>query len=428
MLPKKPFENKQTNKTPTTTTHKKTDILFIIIIIIITPTTRMVSTRSGSNSMTKDNNKEKVEEIPDATMATTTTTTIQKGQSVDIGGDSSQKKKKTRTKNDAMTQKLRSKATGIGLWIDSKERNTVASTDLQNHNDGKQRMAQQSPMNQKVIFSDLDNEDMDNTSDKLHVHETVIPLENEIHLNKGQEDEFQTIEEDEDDVVEEVKGTIAKEQIQELQRNERHTARTSLHTKRNQKHRNKNRRIRQDNLTQTNDNPMNMEDEDFFTTLDQERANLIQTHHLQQEKLKSMHKVQSQGTHTTFVISGGAEHAPKVVKTDHDNIQVVVLETMDSATTSNTGKNMLQYSNDNSNSTDLYNRETFLLDGMTIPTPKEIQKAKKKGQTGIHRVVPMIGSWKRSKKMNRLLLSGTTTGRPRRGVGQAAVHFRVNQG
>lgn len=206
-------------------------------------------------------------------------------------------------------------------------------------------------------------------------------------------------ESDEDDAVEEVKGSDAKKLAQEQRTQERTVARESIDLKSKRKRKS---RIQQ----KTEEEEEEDFDDEFFEKLDAEMVE-------RREKRKKESKIDDapKGRHTTFVASDGAldEHGPVKVS---DNIDVVVLR----------NEPLLEAANDSIpvSKTALVFSRSQMVDGADVISEKQIRKAKKQGQD----VKKITSTWKRSKKMNHLLLPGAKSQR-RKGVGVPAAHFVV---
>lgn len=273
-----------------------------------------------------------------------------------------------RKKSDKRGGELRSKSTGVGIVLNSE------------------------PVNKKIVFGDGENN-------------FVVPDKDDgIKERKTKEDQCSD-ESVDDDAVEEVKGSEAKDLVKQQLEQEHATARASF-IKKPRKRKSK-----------AQDAIANEFDDDFFKQLDEERAEE------RKQRQQTKNQTKPAGRHTTFVVSGDeegridSEIAPNVAE---HNIEVVVLGTDDSSDDphrSTTGRSLLSEANKEKPSEAflMYSRCILLVDGSEPPSCKQQQKAKKAG----HKTV-QAPTWKRSKKMNRILGAG------RRLKGKAAAHFLVD--
>lgn len=258
---------------------------------------------------------------------------------------------------------LRSKSTGVGLSIDIAE--STGKT------------------NKKIVFDEDPNfEDLPADSDKED-REAV-----EAHVG----------DDSDDDAVEEVKGTIAKEQAHEQRIAEREVAKVSTDLKAS-------KRKRKSRLEKKVAEDKEDFDEDFFDQLDAEMEE--QRENKKKDRKGSDDSEKPKGRHTTFVADEKASVPVKV----GENIEVVVLQS-DPVREGTTSMPV-------SKAAVLFSRGQ-LVDGCDMVSEKQIRKAKKAGQDVLQRT----STWKRSKKMNRLLLPGAQNKR-RKGEGVAASHFVV---
>ena len=161
--------------------------------------------------------------------------------------------------------------------------------------------------NQKIVF----NEDADVTESHQEPTSTV---EKSIETAKTESDT-------EDDVVEEVKGSTAREFTQKIRDEERKMAKETIVKKRRAKKKDANPANASDDGD--SDTEENVLTDDFFKMVDSERADKL---HLSKQEKKQKKKQVLRGKHTTFIVED--EHnlntAPKRFG---QNIEVITLGT-----------------------------------------------------------------------------------------------------
>jgi hypothetical protein len=231
------------------------------------------------------------------------------------------------------------------------------------------------PPNKKIVFDDE--------------VEAETPREREVENETAM-----IVDAEDDDAVEEVQTDIARIQAQKQRDEERESALEALKTK---KRKRKSKSLEK-SKPQIDDNEL---DDEFFEQLDAEREQTRMTGIVSAEPTK-----QQRGRHTTFVANGDEVDGP--VKAGH-NIEVVVLKDQGQLSAS-VGTFVA------SEAAQLFSRNR-LNDGSDAVSAKQLHKAKKAGRKAVDNT-----TWKRSKKMNRLLLPGVQSVR-KSGKGFAAAHF-----
>lgn len=140
---------------------------------------------------------------------------------------------------------------------------------------------------------------------------------------------------DDESVVEEVKGSIARESTQKLRDEERQIAKLGVTSKK----RPKKKEVVQEESESSSDNEDDAHEDDvvltddFFKTVDSERADKLQSSkEAKRQKKKEENKLLVTGKHTTFVVQDEHNHllsdTPKKVG---QNIQVITLGNGDDA-------------------------------------------------------------------------------------------------
>jgi hypothetical protein len=157
--------------------------------------------------------------------------------------------------------------------------------------------------------------------------------------------------------------------------------------------------------------------DEFFQQLDEERE-------MEQQKQQKMKKQSSVGKHTTFVMSGDSNDEMAMDRMVDHNIEVAVLPP-------SSNRNLMMSNNMNAATAPtkemlLYSRSLLLVDADDSKEQQPTSSSLPKGKTKtVQRktAVATTRSWKRSKKMNRILTPGAR--RRNRTKGTAAAHFVV---
>lgn len=240
------------------------------------------------------------------------------------------------------------------------------------------------PKGKKIIFGDVEES----------LQKETTPANDEKDGEQDMDEEQVQEEEgddDDDDAVEEMDTAVARETVREQRGKERATARAATVLVKPRR----NKRKKQAEV-EAADNEF---DDDFFAQLDEET-----TEEQKQEKERKL--AQPKGRHTTFVVPD--EDATANVPAGH-NIEVAVLgEPFDHVIL-----------NTKQTETALSFSRNRLDNGSDGVSAKQLQKQKQTGKKTAE-----TPSWQRSKKMNRLVLSGVRSQR-RKGQGKAAAHFVV---
>ena len=273
----------------------------------------------------------------------------------------STKKKKRKSRQKKRNEELKSKATGTGLKI---------SLDS-------------APKNNKIVFDDsnLPSEDEDDNDD------------NEADNNKQQLAVEATSDQDvsdDDDAVEEVKGTAARDEALDQLKTE---AEQSLKTKKKRK-----RKPRKEKVVESDDDDEAEMDDDFFAQLDSVReAEMKERKELEESAAREAMK----GKHTTFVFAKNKsdEDGPSGPVDINENIQVVVLNNNNIGEKESLSEKALTYSR---------NRLTSGAD----PLAGAAELKRKRMRSG-----PEVQPWKRAKK-------GLALGRSRLRKGKPSAFFK----
>jgi|UniRef100_A0A8J9THV3 hypothetical protein len=276
-------------------------------------------------------------------------------------------------------EELRSKSTGVGLSIDANDSKIV---------------------NRKIVFGDLDDELPDSVEKPVEVSVALEPSKNASAVVAATHDEKDA--ESDDNKVEEMKSNVAKAIEIEERNRERATARHAAAVQKP-----KRKRRKEVSQVHASDNSENF-DESFFAELDEKREEDRQSRKKAKEELPK-------GRHITFVVSGDEPEARKPYPAAH-NIEVVVLNDNDSGLKSPIPDSPTK---SESGTLLLYSR-SVLADGSDGISAKQLQKAKKSGRKDAGNI-----HWKRSRKMNRLLVPGARSQKARLMGGRPAAHFVV---
>lgn len=265
-----------------------------------------------------------------------------------------------------------------------------------------------SPKNKKIVFGDDEIETQNNESEAIGTNDDVS---DEDFSNEDANDESDSG--DEDDAVEEVKGSVARESTQRLRASERETAKDSMSKK---------KRKKKDDVdiapaveTKSDDESSESENEeeallteDFFKKVDSERADQLQKTK-KEAKLKKVQNKRLLGKHTTFVAEDGYKMTDKPQKKDQ-NIEVVAIgrgDTSDANSVADDERQLLMSATLGAAPSKA--AIAFARGSMARGTSKE------RGADSRKRKSKNEGTWKRSRKVNTLGVGS----RP----GQAAILF-----
>jgi hypothetical protein len=246
------------------------------------------------------------------------------------------------------------------------------------------------PKGKKIIFGDVEESLVQQETTPVDDEKDGEPDmdEEQVQEEGGDDDD----DDDDDDAVEEMNTAVARENVREQRGKERATARAATVLVKPRR----NKRKKQVEV-ETADNEF---DDDFFAQLDEEMTE-------EQKQQKERKLVQPKGRHTTFVVPD-EDAAGTSVPVEH-NIEVAVLgEPFDHVIL-----------NTEQTETALSFSRSRLDNGSDGVSAKQLQKQKQQGKKTAE-----TPSWQRSKKMNRMLLSGARSQR-RKGQGKAAAHFVV---
>lgn len=282
-------------------------------------------------------------------------------------------------------EKLRSKATGLGLSISTSNQSSA----------------------QKIVFDD-DVASIEQITDSKLTRE-MAPLKTS---NAGDENEDDG--EDDDNAIEEVKTSVARQEDQK----QRHLERTSVQSRVTKK-KSRKRGHREKHVDANGSDEEAELDEAFFAQLEAERQEE------RREKRRKLELLQPIGQKTTFVVEGDeAILAPNIIKPMEHNIQVVVLAPATITASNgiaNVPASLGQPFEPIARSTLHYSRN-LLVDGCDVMSARQQHRAKKSGKKD----TTTLTGWKRSKKMNRLLtVPGVMSSKKRQKAGAAAPHFVV---
>jgi hypothetical protein len=243
------------------------------------------------------------------------------------------------------------------------------------------------PKGKKIIFGDMEESLVQKETPAADDEKDGEPdMEEEQVPEEGGDDD------DDDDAVEEMDTAVARENVREQRGKERATARAATVLVKPRR----NKRKKQVEA-EAADNEF---DDDFFAQLDEEMTE-------EQKLLKEAKLALPKGRHTTFVVPD--EDATGTSVPAEHNIEVAVLgEPFDHVIL-----------NTEQTETALSFSRSRLDNGSDGVSAKQLQKAKQQGKKTAE-----TPSWQRSKKMNRMILSGARSQR-RKGQGKAAAHFVV---
>ena len=293
---------------------------------------------------------------------------------------------------------------------------------------------EESPKNKKIVFGDVDldvNVDVDaQSSNNDDIIQQQVENGDRVIENVGinEKDKCNSDRDDDDDAVEEVKGSSARESSQRLREEERKVARESSSiSKKKRKKRTAALEEEEEELVEEeadgssesegDDDDDDMLTDAFFQMVDSERATQLQKSK-QEKKNKKIQQKKRLGKHTTFVVEDEYKLGGDVPhRIDQTNIEVVPIGGggVDASTESS--------SNNNNNAVDDEERQLLISATLGCDPSKTATlfargsmacgTSKERGSESRKRKSKNEGTWKRSKKLNRL---GT---RP----GQAATLF-----
>jgi hypothetical protein len=245
------------------------------------------------------------------------------------------------------------------------------------------------PKGKKIIFGDVEESLVEKETTPVDDEKDAeVDMDEEQVSEEGGDDD----DDDDDDAVEEMDTAVARENLREQRGKERATARAATVLVKPRR----NKRKKQVDA-EAADNEF---DDDFFAQLDEEMTE-------EQKLLKEAKMAQPKGRHTTFVVPD--EDATGTNVPAEHNIEVAVLgEPFDHVIL-----------NTEQTETALSFSRSRLDNGSDGVSAKQLQKAKQQGKKTAE-----TPSWQRSKKMNRMILSGARSQR-RKGQGKAAAHFVV---
>jgi hypothetical protein len=281
---------------------------------------------------------------------------------------SAEKKKQSLTvARQQQSRQLRSRSTGVGISIGS-----IAENQDKNN---------QSKNRKTTVFEDIDSPVQYEDEHRIY----SIPENQNAGKKLFDNDNDEADKNDDTSDVEEVSGTLAKDQALEQMAKETETAvKCSLTKPRKRKKKEKSHQ----------EEKHEMFDDEFFQQLEHERSE-----QRKQRKLSaklSQNNQQKTGKHTKFSLNDGATTF-ETKKLEEHNIEVAVLGTYSSD--GNSVRNyLLDCSEPPTESTLLYSR-SLLVDGTVPLSARQLQKAKKAGHKNLNEAAT---TWKRSKKMNRL--------------------------
>jgi vacuolar-type H+-ATPase subunit I/STV1 len=243
----------------------------------------------------------------------------------------------------------------------------------------------------KKIFFDRDNAE-EGPIDENDVIDGIEPTSKEVGVNQAEDSDS-----DDDDAVEEVKSSVARETIMEQRAKERETVKEQklqIRTKKRKKTAERKQLVDEDEF-----------DEEFFAQVDSEMA----TQRKQKKEEKDLDGGPA-GRHTTFVSAEEGETTGPI-KADH-NIEIVVLGDEGLANSALIRSTEAKAGIEPTEASHLFARNR-------LANGKE--QAKKKGTKKKKQDDP---GWKRSKKMN-VLAVGRAKVQRRKGCGTAASNFVV---
>ena len=262
----------------------------------------------------------------------------------------------------------------------------------------------------KIVFDSDDNEDLDESEQEegqlYDAHDDDEGAEEgEDVAEKASNNE--NSDSDDDDAVEQMDSRVAKDLALEERQRERETKVVSdIQSKKKKKKRKKSHKIQEKRAGSDDDEDL-LEDDDFFAELDAQRSS--------RRKKKKADQIEVQPKHTVFqtTMDKHLGHVPIEV---NPGMELVVLEEDDYDKTiydedDNNIQDSLILGGEEPSETAVFHSRAQIVDGSDIISHKQMQKQRK------HGLKPPDANWKRSKKMNRMLLS--------KGKGQAAATFAV---
>ena len=278
-------------------------------------------------------------------------------------------------------------------------------------------ISSESPKNKKIVFGDDDDVDAP-IDDIQHDKEVEVNVDGStVDAGVDTNNDVTTDKPDiDDDAVEEVKGSSARESTQRLRDEERKVAKESTVSKKRRKKKNdisieekvEDSKEEEDDES-SNDSEEDEDDEDmltesFFEMVDSERATLIKLAK-KEKKEKKIQQKKRLGKHTTFVVEdeykmgGDTPH-----RTDQTNIEVVPIG----------GGSGADSNNETSSNTTSVDEERQLIISATLGSKPSKSAtlfargsltcgvSKERGSDSRKRKSKNEETWKRSKKLKRL--------------------------
>ena len=240
----------------------------------------------------------------------------------------------------------------------------------------------QQPSNKRILFDDDDDDDDDDKQLKETpgIEEKVSEKQQSEDSEHEKEvaDEPKHGDEDEDDAIEEVQTSKARETEIQKRSEERDSARTSLQKQTKKRKRNKANKKKKEKEPEESTEEFDVA---FFKQLDQEK----QTAKEEQKKAKKLER-QSQGKYTTFVVN--KEEDLNILPSGTEGVEVAIIS------------QDTQLPLPKSNEEEEYARDC-LENGSDGLSGKQIRKAKKRRNEAVE-----TPSWHRSTKMSRLVAPG----------------------
>jgi len=186
-----------------------------------------------------------------------------------------------------------------------------------------------SPKNKKIVFGD-DVRDDDTADDEVQMqnNDSEDERKKDGEAIDGGSSEEENVQSDsdgdvDDNAVEEVKGSAARESTQRLREAERKVAKESLSKKKRKKKDDAAPDVDADKSEEENEEDDDLLTEDFFKMVDSERADQLQKA-AQEKKRQKVQQKKRLGKHTTFVV----EDEYKMTYAPHklnQNIEVVAI-------------------------------------------------------------------------------------------------------